>query len=288
MLKRIFTNKVQNTKTELEQFETRLKARIFLLFIYVTQVGQRTYFVTNEKGQTPASIDGYETSFPFLGALIAIVLSEALLYKKLGTRILKYANFISAFFFLVATAEWLITLYAGLLKSIQIGTVHGYNVPAIFGFTSFSWRIMMQAFIVQTWYLRSVAPTAAYLMTIGYGLHLTPKWTAMILVRGLLQIVYVICIWYFEQKINLKLLLSNLRQEKWLEVNQFILNNVPEKIAILDWDGQVKFMSDYLKTFIDKYDFASGFSTLCKEIKDLEQNYNGNVSIHNSSVFCLF
>lgn len=122
-------------------------------------------------------------------------------------------------------------------------------------------------------------------MTIGYSLHLTPKWTAMILVRGLLQIVYVICIWYFEQKINLKLLLSNLHQEKWLEMNQFILNNVPEKIAILDWDGQVKFMSDYLKTFIDKFDFTSGsgFTTLCKEIKDLEQNYNSNASIHNSS-----
>jgi len=275
-MRRLFRHEVKSAAIELEQFKARLQARFILLLIFVTQVGQRLYFVLIDK-QTRASTNVYETSFPFLGGLILIVLGEALLYKKIGVKILKYTGYISALFFLVATAEWMVTLYAAVVRSITCGSVAGYNIPSIFGFTSFSWRIMMQVFIVQRWYLRIIAPTLAYGMVMGYGIHAAPKSVGVILVRGLLQVAYIIFIFYFEQRINFKLLFTTLHQEKWLKMNEFILNNIPEKIAIIDVDGVVQFTSEYFKHFMKKCGYPDDIHTLCKEIKDLQQHYENDM-----------
>jgi len=294
-MRRPFRHEVKSAAIELEQFKACLYAHIFLLLIFITQFGQRIYFVLIDK-QTRASTDVYEQSFPFLGGVIVIVLGEALLYKKIGIKILKYTRYISALFFLVATAEWMVTLYAAVVRSITCGTQAGYNVPSIFGFTSFSWRIMMQIFIVQRWCLRIIAPTFAYGMVMGYGIHVVPQSTGVILVRGLLQVAYIIMIFYFEQKINFKLLFTTLHQEKWLKMNEFILNNVPEKIAILDLNGTVKFISEYFKLFMEKCGFPDDLNSLCKQIKDLQQHYENDMlsvsgpvnSIFFYSLFSLF
>jgi len=275
-MKSLFQSTIRSQKIELEQFQTRLKARFFLLFIFITQVGQRLFLLLDPAQKSDTPFDFYVTSFPILAILIILVMIEAILYKRKGAQVLRYASMINAIFFVASTAEWLTTLYGGLERVNRCGGVARYSVPSIFSFTSFSWRIMMQIFIIQHWYLRILAPIGAYLMTIIYGIHLNHADYSVILVRGLLQIVYIVFIFYFEEKMNIKLLLTSLHQEKWVQLNEFILNNIPEKIAILNVNGELKFMSDYLRVFLKKFGHMEDIHPLFKNITDLKQQYESD------------
>ena len=44
----------------------------------------------------------------------------------------------------------------------------------------------------------------------------------------------------------------NAQQEMWTQINQFVLNNIPENIIILDLSGEVNFISDYCQSFMQK------------------------------------
>ena len=64
---------------------------------------------------------------------------------------------------------------------------------------------------------------------------------------------------------------TNLQQENWMQVNNFILNNIPENIMILDFAGQTKFICDYCKSFMEKCNLALDAQGLLRKIRHLQR-----------------
>jgi len=64
---------------------------------------------------------------------------------------------------------------------------------------------------------------------------------------------------------------ANIQHEKWIEVNKFILSNIPENIMILDFAGQTKFISEYCKDFMEKCQLSLDNKDLFKKIRELQE-----------------
>ena len=69
--------------------------------------------------------------------------------------------------------------------------------------------------------------------------------------------VDIVLIIYCEDKIKWRMIWTNLHREKWVQVNNFILNNIPENTMILSFKGKTKFISDHCKVFMEKCDSSS-------------------------------
>ena len=260
-------------KHELENFHTRLIARLCVILLCVTQIGQRLFFVLDEPNLSRDSKIFYLASLPFLVFVSIIVGIEFILFKKIGTKIIKYSRIIDLVFFFTFIGEWFFTLHAAVIKA-SYHTGLSYSIPAVFGFTSFSWRTQLQSFVTQRWYLKCIPTMMAYILVMVYAIKFDPRETIYTLIRGILQILYVVLYFYFEDKIKLRMLLINMHQEKWMQINEFILNNIPENIAIIDVSGEAKFISDNFKNFIIKCcgdNNALSVKEFCEKIQNLEQ-----------------
>jgi len=63
--------------------------------------------------------------------------------------------------------------------------------------------------------------------------------------------------------------LTTTMQERWIQINDFILNNIPENIVILELGGEVNFVSDYCKAFMRKAHLSQNAQDLFTNIQDL-------------------
>ena len=86
----------------------------------------------------------------------------------------------------------------------------------------------------------------------------------------------IVLFYFFDDKISLKLLLTSIKQEQWVQINEFILNNIPEKIAILDLEGGVKYTSEFLKQFTREYGLQGSLTMLFSEIKGLTYHHEAD------------
>jgi len=126
--------------------------------------------------------------------------------------------------------------------------------------------------LVQYWQLKIIPPVLALSVIMGYSIYYAPHNLASLLIRGITQMIYTAVLFYFEEKIKWSMVWVNLQQEKWMQVNDFILNNIPENIMILDLDGGVKFLSDYCKSFLEKcHIFSLDTKILYQKIQDLTE-----------------
>jgi len=255
---------------ELERFSARLTARLCIIFIALTQIGIKILFIILQSGLGKDSKISYATALPFMFAISIIVVAEYVLFKKKGPQIVKYSHLVDGLFFILFTAEWLSSLYAALIKAKHT-TPPAYAVTAVFGFTSFSWRTLIQPFITHHWQIKIIPPVAALGMTMGFIIYFQPDQIIFSLVRGLLQIFYIIMLFYFEDRIRLRMMLTTMQQEKWVQINEFILNNIPENIMILDLDGETKFINDYCKSFIEKSNGTESTQHFFTKITDIQQ-----------------
>jgi len=235
---------------ELERFSARLTARLCIIFIALSQIGLKVLFILLQSGLKRDSKISYTTSLPFMFAISIIVVVEYVLFKKKGPKIVKYSHIVDALFFILFTAEWLSSLNAALIKAKNTSPP-SYAVTAVFGFTSFSWRTLIQPFITHHWQIKIIPPASALALTMGFVIYFDPDQVFFTLTRGLLQIFYIIMLFFFEDRIRLRMMLTTIQQEKWVQINEFKLNNIPENIMILDLDGEAKFINDYCKSFIE-------------------------------------
>jgi len=260
------------TDPELDQVRTRLLARLCVIFICVTQVFQRVFFTLEEPNLSHQSKVFYLASLPFFIVASIIVFLEYIYFRKYGSKILKHSRKIDVLFFLIFTAEWITVLYSAVIKAKPNAVAACYTIPAIFGFTSFSWRTLLQTFISQHWLLKAIPPIAAYGLVIGYAVHFDPEETVFTLIRGILQIIYIVVLFYFEDKIQWRMLLANMHKERWVQINDFILNNIPENIVILELGGgEPRFVSEYCKSFMRRAHLSQNPRDLFTSIKDLNQ-----------------
>jgi len=61
-----------------------------------------------------------------------------------------------------------------------------------------------------------------------------------------------------------------------MQVNNFILNNIPENIMILDPSGETKFLSDYCKRFMENCHLSLEPQDFFIKIKDLQEQCDSN------------
>jgi len=271
-MKKLFSLPNEPGNLQIDHFRTRLKTRLFVITIFIIQLAQRIYFNYGHGNVSKNAKDLFALSLPFLIGEILIILLECLLYKRLGSRILKYSAYIDFVFFLCFTAEWILTWYAALSK--YKGTAANcIGISSLIAFSSFAWRTLIQNLIIQHWFFKSLAPMAIYGIMIGFVVDLQSSMKDFNLTRGITNAVFTMMIFYVESKISYKLLLVNLKQEKWMHVNQFILNNIPEKIAILDLNDEVKYTSDYFKAFLHRWYYAQNIEKFFCEVQNLQRQY---------------
>jgi len=268
MAKRTFNLQNRNHDFNIERFKTRLTAKFCVVFVAVTQIIIRITLAIILKNVSNATYISYYLS-SFLFAIIAgTVCGEYLVFRKIGPKIMNYSKYIDIILLVTFTAEWMTTLVITLTRtpSIKNGVV---DLISVFGFTGFAWRVIFLLFLIQDWKLIIIPPVSAFGLVIGFAIYYYNGFTWLILVTALPQVVYVVLMIYFQDRIRWKEVFTNVQQERWMQVNDFILNNIPENILILELGGEVKFVSDYCKSFMRRLHVTQDPKDLFANIKDL-------------------
>lgn len=151
------------------------------------------------------------------------------------------------------------------------GLLVSFPVTALYEFASFAWKALLVTLIIQKWQLKIIPPAAAIITSTVYACHFDSKQIHAYLIRASAQLFNTVFIIYCEDKIKWKMIWNSIQQEKWMQVNDFILNNLPENIMILDVSGQVKFISDYCKSFMENCQNSLETAVLFNNIRDLQQ-----------------
>lgn len=260
---------MENQNIQLEHFKYRLYGRICIVFITITQIAQRIRVFITSPALTHFTHTMYIVTLPPLAIMSLLAVTEFIIYKKFGSKALKYSGYLNGAFFIFFLCEWWLTIYTGYL-SIKRTPFYYLTPSTSLVFTAFTWRILIQNFIVERWYLKLIGPIGAYIIVLFDAIHFDPKNTGNSLFRGLLQITYVILIYFFDNKISLSLLLTNTKREQWVKINEFILDNIPEKIALFDFKGGVKYQSLHLRKYMRNLGYGSDTEALYSHITDLK------------------
>jgi len=198
---------------------------------------------------------------------------------------MNYSKIIDLLLLITFTGEWLATLCTSLTGTIDCNGTDALQLTSIFGLTSFSWRTIFLLFLAQSWKLIILPPTAAVSVVMGFTIVHSPGNTVFILLRGIAQIINIILMMYFQDRIRWKEVFTNVQQERWMKINDFILNNIPENILILELGDQVKFVSDYCKNFMRKAHLSQNPSDLFTNVKDLTQQHDTESSSPSNVFF---
>ena len=198
------------------------------------------------------------------------VATEYILFKKKGPQILEYSKTVDLIILFFFGADWVSGLISSLVRTHDTDPI-SFSVSAMYGFTAFAWRGLLVTLIVQTWHLKIIVPVIVTVVSTVYAIHYDPKHYETYIIRTIGHLFNIIFILYCEDKIKWKMILTNLQQEKWVQVNNFILDNIPENIMILDVSGEAKFISDYCKAFMNKSHVSLDPKDFLNKIRDLEQ-----------------
>jgi len=275
-------------ESKFELFHIRQIARLCIGFVCLVHFFSR---ITEIKGI--CQDDGpsryiNRLSLPFGPIITLIVAFEYLLVRKKGSKILKYSHLIDLMILFLFTADWILGLVSTFTKTQNMhhgsppgmgppphkpdhfpahGPGHGPGhgppgmspdaVMAMYQFVNFAWKALLVTLIVQKWQLKIIAPSAAIITATVYACIFDTKQIYIYVIRCAAQLFNTAFIIYCEDRIKWKMIWVTLQQEKWMQVNNFILNNIPENIMILDVSGQVKFISDYCKSFMEKCNHLS-------------------------------
>lgn len=268
-------------------FRARLKSQTIVIFITLTLTIERVIFICTDPLLKKGASKLLTIAIPFLFALCVIVIVKYILFRKMRDQIIKYADYIDLLFCGVFTAEWVLTTSAQVSQIAQPGM---YSLATLINYGALGWRTLLQLLISPHWQVRIIGPIAVWIFILQYGVRHDRSQTGLILSTGLLQISYIILIFYFESKINFILTLGNIHRGQWLKLNEFMLNNLSENIAILDLKGKCKFISQNLQKVINKrgqeYNEIEQFLQKIKDIQWLQQETESDSE--SSVVFYLF
>jgi len=103
---------------------------------------------------------------------------------------------------------------------------------------------LLVTLIVQKWQLKIIVPAIAVVISTGYAIHYITGTIVFTMVTAVTQILNIIIIVYFEDKVKWKMVSANIQKDKWMQVNNFILDSLPENIMILGTNGEAKFISE--------------------------------------------
>ena len=267
-------------ESNLELCRARFTGKLCIAVVCVAQFIPRILYLksSTQYGKTELAI-----SIGTAALILILIALEYLFFKKFGPKVAKFANLWDILLLIVYTVDWLMAEVTAL-KGVSQTVPPTFTVNAFFGFIMFSWRTLLVTLIVQKWQLKIIPPSVATLTAGAYAIYYTPLNLGNNIVRTLFQLFNVIIIMYCEDKIKWRMIWSNLQKEKWVQVNNFILNNIPENMMILDVKGEIKFISDYCKSFMKKNGLSDENTVeLFGKIQDLEQQCEPDIG-GNSTV----
>jgi len=276
----------RNHDFNIERFKTRLTAKSCVVFITVTQIIIRLIVglcqpSLNLKAQLVGNL-----ALIFYVLITLIICFEYFLFRKIGPKVMNYSQAIDIILLILFTAEWIMSLLPPFFR-IPSANPHVLQVTAALVLTAFQWRILFLLFLVQSWKLIMIPPTIVVSLVIGLVCHYALVSDVFIVLRGILQIIYIVIMLYFLDKIKWKEILMNAQQEKWIKINDFVLNNIPENIVILEMGGALTFVSDYCKVFIQKAHLSQNLRELFTNIRELCQQPETDLSVKSFFLFIL-
>jgi len=287
-----------------ELFHIRLIARLCIGFACSVYFLSRIATIKGIIQDRSSSRVVNRLSLAFAPLITIIVAIEYILFKKKGKKILKYSQVIDFLILLLFTADWIIVLISTFTRAQEMTTNHPppppggprgpppefdmgnpppmppppgsgllvlFPVTALYEFASFAWKALLVTLVIQKWQLKILPPAAAIITSTVYACLFDSRQTHTYLIRCAAQLFNTVFIIYCEDKIKWKMIWNSIQQEKWMQVNNFILNNIPENIMILDVAGQVKFISDYCKSFMEKCHHSLDTTEFFNDIRDLQQ-----------------
>ena len=260
-----------------EIFHTKFIARLCVALACFIQFFAR--LTTLFHNSTISSKNGHLLLFSIPTTLLMTltVVIEFLLFKKFGSRVVKYSLLFDLILLILFIADWALGV-----TSFLIPTQHSdpalFSINAVFGFIGFAWRALLVTLIVQKWQLKIIAPIIASLIATGFAIHYDTENYYFYTIRTIAQVFNIVLVLYCEDKIKWRMIWTNLQQEKWMQVNNFILNNIPENIMILDLEGKTQFISDYCRAFMNQCQNSLDTNSFFKKIRDLQPQYSPNRS----------
>ncbi len=262
----------QHHDFNIERFKTRLTAKCCVVFVAVTQIIIRIIILIIHTGGPldTKTIIMYAITLPLLALIALLVCFEYFLFKRIGPKVMNYSKYFDIALLVIFTAEWIIYL---LLTLIRITETYpqSLGITSVYTFIDFAWRTLFLLFLIQGWKLLIIPPTIAILLVIVFSICnvWTPNFYVGLL--GFPQMFYTIMMLYFLDKIKWKEVFTNTQQERWTKINEFVLNNIPENIIILDLEGEVNFISDYCRAFMHKAHLSQNPRDLWTNITELYQ-----------------
>jgi hypothetical protein len=251
-------------------FRARLMSQLLIVFIYITVVVERVVTIYTSPSIQPVFVNALKLSSTFLSLLAFIVIAKYLLYRRFQTRIFKYSSLMDFIFCLVFTADWMVLLYGQLHQSKTDGQ-YMYSVAALLGFSSFAWRVLLQILISQHWQVRIFPIICIYSYFIWFTVTNDPSYTFLTIYKGIECVIFITLIFYFEQKVNFVLAMGSIQQRQWLQLNDFILNNIPENIAIMDLKGNCSFISESFRKLMTLHTGSNEIKPLLQNVKNIQQ-----------------
>ncbi len=272
------------SELSLKQYQIRGQAKFCIGLIFLIQFILRSLAAFLDSSLTPTSRLFTQIALIFPVIICFIIALEYFLFKKRGPSIIKYSKAVDIILLLLFMADWILMVISTLYR-VQQTDSPSFKIGALYGFTSFSWRTLIITLVAQKWQIKMMAPVAVFILVTGYALHYAPGNSVFLLMRAFAQIFNLALLVYFGDKMKWKIMWISMRQEKWMEVNNFILNNIPENIMILDFKGEAKFVSNYCQGFLDKHHLSLENKDLFRKIKNLQQQkLDFNPFLSNSSV----
>jgi len=262
------SQKNRNHDFNIERFKTRLTAKSCVIFVTVTQIFVRLILIFCESGLKIQTQLLTIISLVPLTLMALIICLEFFLYKKIGPRVMNYSHIIDLILLILFTAEWILITCVPMTR-LPRTPIPLLPIATIFVYTGFQWKTIFLLFLVQDWKLLIIPPTVVLSITMAFVARYALTSDIFIVLRGLPQIVYTILVLYLLDKTKWKEILINAQQERWIKINDFILNNLPENIVILELGGAVTFMSDYCKAFMQRAHLSQNPQDLFTNIKEL-------------------
>jgi len=269
-MKNTHTLKNHHHDFNIERFKSRLTAKSCVIYIIAIQIVVRVIGLFVQGKLSTASKISYIIGLPLNVLTALVVCFEYFLYRRIGPRVMNYSRLIDIILLIIYTTEWIATLCISLTGFGNMNPP-ALAVTSIFNFASFGWRILFFQFLIQGWKLISIPPIIATCVMIGFALHYSPTGPKLVLLFGIPPAIYTVIMLYFLDKVKWREVFTNTHQERWMHINQFVLNNIPENIVILDIGGQVNFVSDYCKVFMKKLRLSQDPKELFSLISDLSQ-----------------
>lgn len=272
----------------IKHFRARLTAQLIVVVISLTVFGQRVAAIIADHEMGSPLIKGLLISLPFQIALCLVVIAKYILYRIFGSRIFKYSCILDVIFCLVFTADWMV-LINGQLHQSQSDGKYMYSITAVLGFTTVAWRTLVQILITQQWQFRGFPIICVFTYIMWFAVANEPAMTGFILSRGILIVLYIILIFYYEHKINFTMVMGSIQQQQWLQLNEFILDNIPENIAIMDLNGKSNFINENFRKLIRLHSGFDEINQFLKSVKKIKrQRHLETDSETNDSIIVSF